>query len=106
MPMSLKPLIITAIRIMTVSKAIENATLIVTTLSIMTLDNYAEWRSFNCMLIVVMAFVIILIVRAPNYRLFFCQIILTICQITIKPFFVLKLSLFVQTISFFNTMKL
>jgi hypothetical protein len=42
MPMSLKPLIITAIRIMTVSKAIENATLIVTTLSIMTLDNYAE----------------------------------------------------------------
>jgi len=69
--MSLKPLIITAIRIMTVSKAIENATLIVTTLSIMTLDNYAEWRSFNCMLIVVMPFVIILMVMAPNYRLFF-----------------------------------
>ncbi len=71
--MSVKPLIITAIRIMTVSKAIENATLIVTTLSIMTLENYAQWRSFNCMLIVVIPFVIILIVRAPNYPLFFVK---------------------------------
>jgi hypothetical protein len=71
---------------MTVSKAIENATPIVTTLSIMTLDNYSECRGLNCHADCCYAMCRYSDSRNAKLSTVFCQIMLTICQITIKPF--------------------